>query len=337
MRSKDHHHAVSLFVGVFCLLSLSGWRAGAEPAPLSYTSYFTAKELRDGHPRTGGPLYHNAAHTVNTMEVAYNFALARGLSPKKAQFVAEVALLHDWDSARTQGTPARVSATLDALRKDFYKVKPLILKNKAMDKGKSMKSVLRERFGWTQGQLNMALAMIQRTEYPFSNSYDPKKSKQHSPFRRYAQMVGRLPAKDRAFVLREGALLSEYADKGSWYFKKNFKGAFKVVEGLKNEFRTIPGKGKTTISDLETGTFLRSIGTKSCFTLDAVLAQKLGVPRFEVPHTRAFFKLVPQYEKTFKATRSGFQAFQRQLLRGKSFENAVVKGMKSARHHRLRK
>lgn len=66
---KFRHHRLRayLITGLFCLLSVLGGQAGAEPASLSYTNYFNHQELQDAHPQTGGPLYHDARHTLNTM------------------------------------------------------------------------------------------------------------------------------------------------------------------------------------------------------------------------------------------------------------------------------
>ena len=165
--------------------------------------------------------------------------------------------------------PARVPATIEALRADFAGTKSLT--------GEPGRSVLRERFGWNESQLKMAEAIIQRTEFPFGDKHPSPAYAKMSPLAHYEEMLGGLSPADRAFVLREAPLLSEYADKSSWYATADFAGAFKVVEGLASEINRATGKDVVSVNTLGTSGFLKVIGEPGSFTHDMALAEKYGV------------------------------------------------------------
>ena len=258
--------------------------------------YMSADEFLAGHPQPPGrAIYHGPEHTANVATMAKFLAQARGLSPADSEFVGQVGLLHDWDPLRTPGNPARVPATLKALDDDFSGAQPLV-------KGANG-SVLKSRFGWNAEQLAEAKAMIQRTEFPFDQPHPAYGGR--APSDVYEGMIAKLPADRRPFVMREGALLSEYADKGSFYYMNDFPGASRAVDGLANEISQVSGKPMTA-SALDTGAFMRSIGQDSAFATDRAIAAKLGVDVTFPGKNEVFSQLPPQYQFNFESNMARF-------------------------------
>ena len=318
----------TFLVAVLAISSLA-LPVAAERVP-ALRAYMPSNAFRAAHPAPANtPIYHNAAHSKTVQRMAFQSALARGLSSKQAKFISEVALLHDWDPSRKAGTPARVLETLDALSKDFAGKKALL-------KGHGGKSVLKERFGWNRKQLKMAIAMIQRTEFPFAKTHPSPAYKNNSPYDRYAAMLKGMDKKSQAFVLREGAVLSEYADKASFYFVGSFKKAVKAVDGLVNEINTGAGKKVMDVKTLHTEKFLRTIGKKQSFALDFALAKSLGVKGLQIPLRDAYFATLPvKYGRAFTANLSGFRAMNRALMMGQNVAKSVKRGQRAAAQHQL--
>lgn len=290
----------------------AGIKIAPEPAePVApelarYERYFTPEELLAAHPspETGGA-YHDWRHTVKVADMAREFARARGLSPADAKFISEVGLLHDFDPDRAPGMPARVPATLERLRQDYAGTKSLT--------GEPGHSILKERFGWTPEQFKMAEAMIQRTEFPFGDTHPSPAYKGTSPLAVYEGMLKDMPAGDRKFVLREGALLSEYADKSSWYATEDFDGAREVVEGLVDEINRSAGKPVMDAGKLGTDGFLKVVGEPDSFKFDRALAEKFGV-ELTLPSRAEAFKLLPaKYGRAFESNLEGFRVLNEAL------------------------
>ncbi len=262
-----------------------GWLAGevrAEgPPPLS--RYFSVAELRRAHPElVRGRGYHGALHSKNARRMEYDFARARGRSHEVATFLGEVALLHDWDPHRAPETPARVDATLALLRADFAGKRALL-------PGYRGTSVLRERFGWSRRDLDVALALVRRTTHPFDGAAAAD----------YEKRLRRLPRPDQAFVLQEGAYLSEYADKASTYAMRRPTGVKRASRGLVRELNNAAGKRVMTVERLGTGSFLGAIGSRSAYQHDRAIARRLGVPVSFTTRRRAFASMPPRYGARF--------------------------------------
>ena len=296
----------------------------AKPAPAEIPEnifpvdrYFTSEEFMKAHPEPAeGDVYHDWRHSLRVPKMAQEFANARGLSAADSKFVGEVALLHDFDPGRAPGTPARAPETLSRLRRDFNGELSLT--------GQPGRSVLVDRFGWTERDLRKAEAMIQRTEFPFAGSHPNPFYKGASPLARYEGMLKDLSPGDRRFVLREGAYLSEYADKSSHYATEDFGGALKVVNGLVGEINTSAGKPVTEISKLDTYDFLSKVGTLDSFALDRALAEKFGVKDFRLMNREQAFALLPKsYGEAFNNNLAGFKAFNEALRAGKPVAEAA--------------
>ncbi len=90
---------------------------------------FSREEFLAAHPQPSDqPIYHDWRHALRSSKIAGKSALLRGLSAPEVRFVAQVALLANFDPDRRQA---------DRL-------------------------ALKERLGWTSEQLSMALAMFAR-------------------------------------------------------------------------------------------------------------------------------------------------------------------------------
>jgi serine/threonine protein phosphatase PrpC/tRNA A-37 threonylcarbamoyl transferase component Bud32 len=298
--------------------------------PPAVDHYMSPEAFSNAHPKPKNAageeigVYHDEQHSRNVQKMAFEFATARGLSPADAKFVSEVALLHDFDPSRGAGSPARVLKTIEALEADFRGEMSL--------DGRPGRSTLQEKFGWDQSKLDMAKAMIQRTEFPFGDVHPNPAYKDASPLARYEKMLGDMPAGDRRFALREGALLSEYADKASWYMTEDFHGALNTVEGLAHEINTATGgKANMDAGKLDTADFLSKVGSPESFAHDEALAKKFGIDDFRLPNREeAFAKLPPEYKRTFDSNLEGFKTFKETLTKGGDLAAAREAGAATA-------
>lgn len=310
---------LSLLAYVLVLTSFADAYAQAPKGLFELGQYMTTGEFRAHHPRSDHPIYHGSAHSLRVAHVAQRYALARKLHTEQAKFLSEVALVHDWDPRREPGTPASVQRTLKLLRDDFAGKSPMIVGHNG--------SVLKKRFNWGPRQLKMALAMIQRTEFPFGREHPSSDYAKTSPRDRYKQMLSGLERQDQHFVIREAAILSEYADKASGYMTQDFDGAMKTVEGLANELNTAAKKKVISVAELGTHKFLASIGQTSSFTHDYQIAKELKLRRMSIPRLGHFVARMPaSYKRTFKANLNGFGAYDRALKRGRDGEHALALG-----------
>ncbi|MEK6872416.1 MAG: hypothetical protein AABW90_00200 [Nanoarchaeota archaeon] len=280
-------------------------------------NYFPLNKFEEFHPRPNFDIYHNLEHTETVSELANSFAVARGLSPEEAKFIGEVALLHDLDPLRTLGTAARVPETLRLLKQDFNEEISLT--------GETGRSILKDKFGWTEKDLLKAEAMIQRTEFPFTTNPNPY-YKDLSPVERYKIALEKLSQQDREFVLREAAILSEYADKSSYYMTKNFDDSYRVVNGLANEINTNAGNKITDVSKLNTHQFLSKIGTEENFLVDRKIAEELGLEFNPLTKDLAFDYLPLKYAENFEGNIRGFTRFDDIISKGGTLESALENG-----------
>lgn len=236
-------------------------RSLGAPAGAFRRTGFTPARWEALHPKPPGvAVYHDARHSENTRRVMEQ--LARTWFPGQETFLGEVAGLHDIDPDRTPGTPARVQATLAWLDANAADVKA--------------------RYGWAERHLAMAKVLIMRTEFPlgcqpralsFNDVYRFK-----SPRQVYKEMLAALPGPRMAFALQAGAMLSEYADKASWYLEAP-EAAFAATRGLANELDASGGDAKA----FDTGLFLRGLGRRESFALDDALAVELGLVGLRLP------------------------------------------------------
>lgn len=154
--------------------------AGSTSLPAQVTSNFAPAEflmLNSGD-------YHGAQHPINVADTVTTLAKNSGRSEERAQFLGQVALIHDADerilmdgqgnySYKEGAAPARVPVTLAW-----------------MDKNQGQ---LQERFEWGNQEFKEAKALIAGTEHPLNDTTGPK---------RHNNLPG-LDGKSAAAVLKE--------------------------------------------------------------------------------------------------------------------------------------
>jgi hypothetical protein len=224
---------------------------------------FSEKLWEALHPRPErGLIYHSARHSLNVSMVMAR--LAAEYFPGQEGFLGKVAGLHDIDPHREPGTPARVPATLEWMRRN--------------------RADLKRRFLWSDRQFDTGQAIIMRTEFPLDSAPRPKSYKDVykgcSPCRIYRRMLSDLPPDRRAFALCAGAMLSEYADKASWYLEDP-RTAQAAVQGLANEFTAL-GR-PADMRSLDPYRFLSRIGNRDSFSFDDQLAGELELKGLRLP------------------------------------------------------
>jgi hypothetical protein len=282
---------------------------------VSIDAHFRPGEFTGLHPTpTDVPVYHNLEHTQQVAQMTYDLAIARGLPREQAVYLAQVAMLHDIDPTRTPGRPARVAATIEWMRSG---------------EGQALMS----RWGWNERQMAVAEAMIQRTEFPFdgtivgqAGAFGPRRAPpvydadarlgagatdrisgyytDQSPRSRYIEMLRALSPEDRAFVLREAAMLSEYSDKSSWYFEAP-RVVLQAVRGLGTEagFDPVP----TTRGFLDAIGRAPTEGRPGSFDIDLAIARELGMPEPQVRYMQDVLgRLTPQQRGNWEMTREVF-------------------------------
>lgn len=248
------------------------------------------------HPRPErGPIYHSARHSLNALRVMER--LAAGYFPGQEGFLGKVAGLHDIDPYREPGTPARVPATLEWMRGN--------------------RADLKRRFQWSDRQFDTGQAIIMRTEFPLDSA----------PCQDYRRMLCGLPPDQRAFALCAGAILSEYADKASWYLEDP-RTAQAAVQGLVNEFENL-GR-HADMRSLDPCRFLSGIGSRDSFSFDDRLAGELGLEGLRLPLIdEVLSRLSPRESGNFKANIVRFRELREEWESVATQEAQYV----TARHH----
>ena len=243
--------------------------------------------LKKGHPgpQESGKLYHNVEHTLRVERYAMQFASRWGLPYDQARFLSSVALVHDWDPERPPGVPAAVSSTLRVLETC---------------------PEWSQRLGWTHNQLMMALAIIQRTEFPFEETARTL----------YIQRIERVQGREnQRFVIEQAPLLSEYADKGSYYTSASFRSCFDAVKGLVNEL-TQKGIQGMTVAGMaqQTPAFIAALGLPKAFLHDIFVAEHFGFGDLSFPDAGAV--LTPHQQARLGAASQGFQQYAKSVQAG---------------------
>jgi hypothetical protein len=276
---------------------------------LRYASDETWVSVYHRDPSNPGSIYHNADHSNRVAQVAEDLTIARGLTDAdskifrdvetKAKFVREVSLLHDIDPNRAIGTPARVEETIKWM---------------SSEEGKA----LIDKFRWTPDQELMAIYMIRRTQFPLDENAIGKL--------RESLLKISDPAL-RKFALIEGAILSEYADKASWYMMQGFDDNFDVVKGLANEINSNAGKTVTDVAGLKSDEFLGSIGKDSSFNIDNQLAKEFEIVLSEpIPLLDDVLDILPlEFRRNLENTIDGFKKYRQIIEADKSLSESVAK------------
>ena len=180
--------------------------------------------------------YHDAYHSFYVAEAVFEMAVQLDRSPRRAAFLAQVALLHDADP-REPGTAADVRRTLVWMDRN--------------------ESELCRRLDWDGSQFAEAQALIARTDFPYENK--PKKSEDlydgMTPVEVYDLLLGRLPVSTLQSVVEDAQLL-RFADQASNYVH-DWATASTCVDGLVDEFTNVGVR--TDRYTLDTAGFLQSL------------------------------------------------------------------------------
>ncbi|MCK5580821.1 MAG: HD domain-containing protein [Candidatus Omnitrophica bacterium] len=256
--------------------------------------------------------YHDINHSINTALMAYLFAKARGLSEDQAVLLYHIGLLHDFDPFRAENTPARVSATLKLLEKDFSGEVSLT--------GQKGHSFLKEMLGWTEQEFLIARAIITRSDYPFEDSQD-KTGKLVGPYSDYLEILERInkaSTQTADFVLREAPLFSEYADKFNGYAIYDFKATVDMIKSWAYELTNLT-EGVNVVSPegmvKDTyGFFLTTLGKQESFHNDMLAAEFLKRPNPKLPLLEEAYQFMsPEIVERFKAISKAFAGFPEAL------------------------
>jgi tetratricopeptide (TPR) repeat protein len=247
--------------------------------------------VRRYHPKEDDLIYHSAQRASETGEEAYKFANARGLDSKDAQFVGEVGLVQDLDPSRKSGTPPRTDETVALIELGF--------------KGEGeLADLVQNRFGWSEREKDIAIAMIRRKEIRTAHFAPSDES-----IELYRQSLLQLNPEDRIFAFREGSILSEYVDKCSGYCVNGFDKTNDMITGLANELFSVRRQrpGFMNAPESDTSEFLRN-GLLD-FNLDQQLAAELGIPFTPITSDEVFSLLPASYAETLENNIQAFSVY----------------------------
>ena len=229
--------------------------------------YFALSELNE----LNSGFYHDTCHALEVSELVREMALGLGRSEARAEFLKQVALLHDADpricgqtGTVQPGTPARVQVTLSWME--------------------THRSELERRFGWEGVQFCEACALIARTDFPFDRA--PRKFGTRfdglSPVDVYREFLWKLPREVRLQCFVD-ALVLRFADQVSAYVS-SFERARKSVRDLVDELNNA-GASVTFEQILHnTPHFLGQVGRD--LDHDRDLSKELNMPALQLPGRR---------------------------------------------------
>lgn len=239
-------------------------RVGSQPG----AGYFALTELNE----LNSGYYHDTCHALEVADLVKEMALALGRTEQRAEFLKQVALIHDADPRLCNktgecqaGTPARVQVTITWM--EFQR------------------ATLEKRFGWEGNQFDEACALIARTDFPFDRAprsfgtpYDGM-----SPVELYRERLWKLPREARQSCFTD-ALVLRFADQISCYIS-NFERAKRSVRDLADELQNA-GVSVTFEGILEnTPKFLNAAGRDTDY--DFQLREELNLPQAALPDRQA--------------------------------------------------
>lgn len=226
--------------------------------------YFALTELQE----LNSGFYHDACHALEVAELVKELALALGRCEHRAEFLKQVALIHDADPRHCSfsgehkpGTPARVQVTLSWM-----------LDNQ---------EALEKRFGWEGFQFVEACTLVSRTDFPFDQSprcygtsFDGM-----SPVDVYRVHLWKLPRDVRREVFAD-ALMLRFADQMSCYVG-SYERAQRSVMDLTRELQNTGAQ--VDFDEIRRGTpkFLGQVGLD--ITFDRMLQTELNLAGLELP------------------------------------------------------
>jgi hypothetical protein len=246
--------------------------------------YFALSELK----RLNCGYYHDSCHALEVANLVRTLARAYGRSEVRAEFLKQVALVHDADPRTCpktgnprEGTPARVQVTLSWMEQE--------------------RAHLEKRFGWRGDQFNEASALIARSDYPFDDNprnYGTRFDGM-SPQDVYRETLSRLPDETRRRCMVD-ALLLRFADQVAAYVG-SFQRARDSVQDLVDELNNT-GLSLTFESTFkQTPNFLNQIGRD--LTFDQQLKSEFYQNDLTLPRRNALLALLG-WKKRIKFTRN---------------------------------
>jgi hypothetical protein len=227
--------------------------------PALVLQYFTPGEWAQLNPG----VYHDEYHPVHVANTVADVAHGLGRTPERAEFLQQVALLHDVDErinlstgAQNKTSPARVPVTLEWMDRN--------------------QDAISGRMGWDGADFAEAKALIARTDFPFNDKaknlgtrYDGQ-----APVELYEKLLQDVPVERRRQTMEDGLML-RFADQvGNYSVDKEQSSRY--IAGLAEEMR---GVGiQITNEQLAKGSpdFLRSVGTE--MQDDWNIAGNLNIP-----------------------------------------------------------
>lgn len=226
--------------------------------------YFALNELQE----LNSGYYHDAGHALEVAELVRELAIVLGRAEPRAEFLRQVALIHDADprlcaesGEQKKGTPARVQVTLSWM-----------LENR---------DALEQRFGWEGFQFAEACALIARTDFPFDQA--PRRCGTAfdgmSPVEVYREQLWKLPEERRRQCFAD-ALLLRFADQMSCYVD-SYERAQRSVVDLAKELQNTGAA--VTFEDISRNTpqFLDQVGLD--LTFDKTLQAELNLDDVSLP------------------------------------------------------
>lgn len=236
-------------------------RSGRETPGAGYFSLTEMRELNSGY-------YHDTVHALEVAELVKQLLLNLGRRPARAEFLRQIALIHDADPRLCgrsgecrPGTPARVQVTLSWME--------------------ARREWLESRFGWEGLQFEEACALIARTDYPFDRMARTEGTRFDgmSPVDVYRDFLWKLPRELRRNCFVD-ALVLRFADQTASYVGSYERACCSVMD-LARELRnagipiTPEQVGKKTVS------FLSQVGLD--LTFDRELQVELNMRELSLP------------------------------------------------------
>lgn len=249
--------------------------------------YFALNELK----QLNSGYYHDSVHALEVSNLVCALAHARGRHPARAEFLKQVALIHDADprtcpttGEAREGTPARVQVTLSWMEQEQEK--------------------LAQRFDWNELQFKEAQALIARTDFPFDNNPRSLGTRFDglSPVEVYRLSLLQLPKECRAGCMLD-ALLLRFSDQIAAYlgtFQRARKSVRDLVEELNNTGLSLNFQ---TLFE-QTPRFLNQVGRD--LEHDEALKSELELHRLDLPQ-RADLVALLGWKRRLKLTRNLLQ------------------------------
>lgn len=249
--------------------------------------YFALSEMQ----RLNCGYYHDSCHALEVADLVQRLARAFGRSQERAEFLKQVALIHDADPrtcphtghARV-GTPARVPVTLDWMEKE--------------------RDHLIERFEWRGEQYHEAVALIARTDFPFDHKPRAYGTRWDglSPVDVYRESLLKLSPSARRKGMVD-ALLLRFSDQIAAYVG-SFERARKSVLDLVNELNNTGLSLTFEHTFKQTPNFLGGVGKDLDY--DERLKFELGLDDLSLPGRTTLLTLLG-WKKRLRLSRNVLQ------------------------------